>query len=115
MTDKVEYKNITLRNKDGEEVPLAAVVAGIIETMNKPEFVTKSRGHKVVGNFIEILMQKDDPFIRSLAVLGGELSINSIGILLFIAFQLGILFGNSSYKFAEETESKDTNPSNTEG
>ena len=115
MTEKTEYKNITLKNKDGEDVPLAAIIAGVIETMNKPEFVTRSKGHKVVGNFIEILMQKDDPFIRSLAVLGGELSINSVGILLFIAFQLGVLFGNSSYQLSEDTELKETDKPEVEG
>jgi hypothetical protein len=111
MIEKTDYKNITLKNRDGEDVPLAAIIAGVIETMNKPEFVTKSKGHKVVGNFIEILMQKDDPFIRSLAVIGGELSINSIGILLFIAFQLGVLFGNSSYQLADDADLKESDKS----
>ena len=98
----METKNITILNKEGEEVKLQSLINSIIKKLAEKDAIENSKGKLVVSEFIDALIAKDDPFVKALATLGNETTLNALGLLLFVAFQLGVSFGSGSYKLPEK-------------
>lgn len=98
----METKNIKILTKDGEEIKLQTLINGVVKKLGEKDAIENSKGKLVVSEFIDTLIEKDDPFIKALATLGDEKAINAIGLLLFVAFQLGVSFGSGSYKLPEK-------------
>ena len=105
----MEKRESSLLITDGEkEIPLTSILSGIIRHLKDKDVVEKSKGKAVVGEFLEELMDQNDPFVRALGTLGSDQTINALGVLLFVAFQLGYTFGSEKYTL-EIKESSDPN------
>ena len=98
----MENKDLVLVDKEDQQVQLLSVIESIIKKMNEKEAIEKSQARKVVGGFIETLIDKQDPFLTALATLGGDQSIHAVGLLLFVSFQLGYTFGSGAYTIKPE-------------
>lgn len=94
----MEKRESSLLITDGEkEIPLTSILSGIIRHLKDKDVVEKSKGKAVVGEFLEELMEQNDPFVRALGTLGSDQTINALGVLLFVSFQLGYTFGSEKY------------------
>jgi hypothetical protein len=100
----LENKDLILVDKENQEVQLISVIESIIKKMNEKEIIEKSQARKIVGGFIETLIDKQDPFMTSLGTLGGDQSIHAVGLLLFVSFQLGYTFGSGAYNIKPEPQ-----------
>lgn len=98
----METNNVKILTKDGEEIKLQILISSIIKKIGEKDAIENSKGKLVVSEFIDTLIAKDDPFVKALATLGSETAINALGLLLFVAFQLGVSFGSGSYKLSEK-------------
>lgn len=88
-----------LTNRSGELVPVSAVLDAIVRKLGDKEAMDNSKAKYLVTNFIEQLTKRRDPFTTSLLTIGGETSLNSLGVLLFVAFQFGYTFALDGYDF----------------
>jgi hypothetical protein len=99
-----EKKETIVLDKDGQEVKLKAIITSVINKLNKKDAIENSKGKVVISDFLDILIENGDPFVKALGVLGNEQTINALGLLLFVTFQLGVNFGSGSCSFADEVE-----------
>jgi hypothetical protein len=99
-------KNPVLRllDKTGSETNLQNVIDKLLKLITEENMIENSKGKLVISEFLDILMDKEDPFITALATLGNEKSVNALGILLFVTFQLGYNFGAKDLSFGELAE-----------
>ena len=111
---KNEMKSPNVTNTSGEEIPLSAIFQKIISQINDNEKVATSKGKFVVSHFLNEMMMQEDPFLKSLATLGGQTTVNALGVLLFVMFQAGYTFGSEKYtlnpedfKYLEEDDDED--------
>lgn len=98
----MDKQKIVVLNKENEEIDLYAVIKTTIDKIAEKDAISNSKGRVVISKFLDSLMENDDPFLRALVVLGDEKAINTIGVLLFVAFQLGVNFGSEMYVFPPE-------------
>ena len=92
---------LKLLDKAGDETNLQNVIDKLLKLITEENMIENSKGKLVISEFLDILMDKQDPFITALATLGNEKSVNALGILLFVTFQLGYNFGAKDLAFAE--------------
>ena len=101
----MENEKVVVLDKNNEIVTLLSVIKGTIDKIAEKDAISASKGKVVVSSLLDTLISNDDPFIRALATLGNEKAINTLGVLLFVSFQLGVNFGSGAYKFPETEES----------
>jgi hypothetical protein len=103
-------KKIKILDKEENEVEFEDILQAIVRKISDKDFMETSKGKLAVSELLETLMEKDDPFIRAISIIGSEQAVNSVGILLFVAFQLGYTFASNGYspeyvtKIEEEVE-----------
>jgi len=90
-------KQIKILDKENNEVEFEDILQAIVKKISDKEFMETSKGKLAVSELLETLMEKDDPFIRAISIIGSEQAVNSVGILLFVAFQLGYTFASNGY------------------
>ncbi len=112
MSSQSKSPNVT--SPTGEAIALGAIFQTIIGQINDNEKMATSKGKFVVSHFMNEMMGQEDPFLKSLATLGGQTTINALGVLLFVMFQAGYTFGSEKYslnpedfKFLEEDDEED--------
>jgi hypothetical protein len=112
MNKQSQSPNVT--SPTGEAIPLGAIFQTIIAQINDNEKISTSKGKFVVSHFLNEMMGQEDPFLKSLATLGGQTTINALGVLLFVMFQAGYTFGSEKYtlnpedfKYLEEDDDED--------
>jgi hypothetical protein len=87
----------------GEKISALSVLDTIIKKMSNKEVMDNSKGKYLITDFLEKLSERKDPFITSIATIGGEFAMNSVGILLFVAFQYGYTLASKNYQIDSET------------
>jgi len=87
----------------GEKVSAFSILDSIIKKMSNKEAMDNSKGKYLITDFLEKLTERKDPFMTSMATIGGEFAMNSIGILLFVAFQYGYTLASKNYEIDSET------------
>jgi hypothetical protein len=98
MQYKEEKQEVSyLTNRTGEHIPISSVLDAIVRKLGDKEAMENSKAKYLVTNFIEQLTTRRDPFTTSLLTIGGETSLNSLGVLLFVAFQFGYTFALDGY------------------
>lgn len=90
-------KKIKILDKEENEVEFEDILQAIVRKISDKDFMETSKGKLAVSELLETLMEKDDPFIRAISIIGSEQAVNSVGILLFVAFQLGYTFASNGY------------------
>jgi hypothetical protein len=102
-----------LRKRNGELVPVSDILDAIVRKLADKEAMEKSKAKYLITDFIEQLTKRRDPFTTALLTIGGETSLNSLGVLLFVAFQFGYTFALDGYDFdiSEFTKSEDLSKS----
>lgn len=93
--------SLKLIDKANNATTLEAVIEKVLHLITEKNMIENSKGKLVISEFLDILMDKQDPFISALATLGNEKTINALGVLLFVTFQLGYNFGASDLSFEE--------------
>jgi len=99
---RTEKKVIYATAQDGEQVPVGAIFQKIVNEISNSEKVAQSKGRFIVSHFMDDLMTQEDPFLKSLAILGGQTTVNALGVLLFVMFQAGHTFGSEKYNLNPE-------------
>lgn len=102
--DNDNNSRLRLLDKTGSETNLQNVIDKLLKLITEENMIENSKGKLVISEFLDILMEKEDPFITALATLGNEKSVNALGILLFVTFQLGYNFGAKDLSFGEPAE-----------
>lgn len=102
--DNNNNSRLRLLDKTGNETNLQNVIDKLLKLITEEHMIENSKGKLVISEFLDILMDKQDPFITALATLGNEKSVNALGILLFVTFQLGYNFGAKDLSFGEPAE-----------
>lgn len=99
-------KKIKILDKEENEVEFEDILQAIVRKISDKDFMETSKGKLAVSELLETLMEKDDPFIRAISIIGSEQAVNSVGILLFVAFQLGYTFASNGYspEYVTKTE-----------
>ena len=96
---------IILIDPDGNTIDIEVLISSIVKKIAEEGAIEKSSGKTIITAYIEKLMEKEDPLISSFATLGGEQLLNAVGILLFIAFQMGYVVSKQNYSL-KSTDSK---------
>jgi hypothetical protein len=78
---------------NGSSIRIADLIRSALEGLSSYK-VSSSNGVFVIKDLIHQLIEKEDPFIKSIAVLGGEKGLNALGTLFYIAYQIGYWVGN---------------------
>lgn len=78
---------------NGSPVRVADLIRSALEGLSSDK-VSSSNGVFVIKDLIHQLIEKEDPFIKSIAVLGGEKGLNALGTLFYITYQIGYWVGN---------------------
>ncbi|NDB81649.1 MAG: hypothetical protein EB127_02685 [Alphaproteobacteria bacterium] len=99
-TEDEDFK-LTILDKAGQETNLELVIEKILKLISEKDMIGNSKGKFVISEFLDLLIKKEDPFLVALATLGNEKTINALGVLLFVAFQLGYNFGSKDLTFAD--------------
>jgi hypothetical protein len=79
------------------EVNFKDILTSIVRQLKDKDAIEKSKGKIIVGKFMDSLMEENDPFTRAIATLGGQQGLNTVGVLLFVSFQLGYTFASNGY------------------
>jgi len=86
-----------------EEIPFDKIAEGIIAKINSPQGIETTKGKHAISALIDVLINKEDPFITALGVLGADRAVNAFGLFMFICFQLGSLANSSEYELVVDT------------
>ena len=90
-------KQLSLIDSNGNSIDIETLLTSILKKMSEEGTMEKSNAKVIITAYIEKLIEKEDPLISAFATLGGEQLLNAVGILLFIAFQMGYIVSNQKY------------------
>jgi hypothetical protein len=99
QSENEKQSKLKLLDRSSNSTDLQSAIDKLLKLITEDNMIDNSKGKLVISEFLDILMDKQDPFITALATLGNEKSVNALGILLFITFQLGYNFGAKDLSF----------------
>ena len=106
----MEEINVKILDKEMNEIPFSSLLQAIVTQIGGPDGIENTKGKKAITLMIETLLQQNDPMLTSLGVLGGEKTLNAVGLLLFVAFQVGSLVGSGEFAIVDGVTPADDQP-----
>lgn len=98
MTNDSAPIDLMFITPSGDRVSALSILDTIIKKMTDKETMDSSKAKYLITDFLEKLTEKRDPFITAIGTIGGETAMNSIGVLLFVAFQYGYTLASKDYE-----------------